>query len=494
MDTDGSCCENRTSYSTKSAQLAQDVVELVQSLGGTAISKHYAPRDEWNVNVKTFHNPFKLPRKANRWSFSEKNPPSRYIVDITPTRVCDHVCIKVAAKDGLFLTKDYIVTHNSTCLKVLSDRIGPPVFLAPTGKAALRMTELTGIQASTIHRWMYKATEDKYTGEVHFAPKPIEEIQKPENHLIVVDEASMVSEPLWEELRLTAAKLHCNLLLVGDPFQLPPVDPEAKVPFCILDDSFKTELRADLTEIFRQALDNPIIAASMAIREGNVDKARSLLPQPSQAEALKLSIDLNVAGDGVVICHRNVTRHATNSYVRSALKRSKKGIDPGEPLLILKNNYDAGVFNGEVTPFTGWEQESNEIEVYDSYRKTTIETAFGVTRFNGVKTVMAHERIYGRADTVGYGALAFVGCKLFNVGMRGRKHQPSHFGKTYQLKIPFLDANFGFCLTAHRSQGSEWDRVLVVIEPSIRLSQEEGLRWIYTATTRARKQAFLYWK
>ena len=424
------------------------------------------------------------------------------MTDLMLTKGQEHaLAVAMEAADGEYgiptvaVWRGFAGTGKSSCLKVLSERIGPPVLLAPTGKAALRMTEVTGIPASTIHRWMYKATEDKHTGEVRFDLKPLAEIEKPETRLIVVDEASMVSEPIWEELRITAGRLRCNLLLVGDPFQLPPVDPEAKVPFCILDDSFRTELRADMTEIVRQALDNPIIAASMAIRHGDIDKARSLLPQPTQAEALKLSLELNTSGDGVVICHRNVTRHATNSYIRTCLKRSKKGIDPGEPLLILKNNYEVGVFNGEVLPFGGWDEQSNEIEVFDKYKQTTIKTAFGVTRFNGVKAVLAHERIYGRADTVGYGALAFVGCKLFNVGSgRSRKKLSTHFDKMRQPKIPFLDANFGYCLTGHRSQGSEWNNVLVVIEPSIRLSTEEGLRWTYTAITRARKQCYLYWK
>ncbi len=88
MDTDGCSHKNRISYSTMSLQLAKDVQTLVQSLGGTAIIRSTdRTKDnkgtEYSVNVKTFFNPFSCSRKAKEWKYSSKNPPSRYITEIT---------------------------------------------------------------------------------------------------------------------------------------------------------------------------------------------------------------------------------------------------------------------------------------------------------------------------------------------------------------------------------------------------------------------------
>lgn len=59
-------------------------------------------------------------------------------------------------------------------------------------------------------------------------------------------------------------------------------------------------------------------------------------------------------------------------------------------------------------------------------------------------------------------------------------------------KLPVVQANFGYALTCHKSQGSEWGRVLVNVESSTDLSKEDGLRWLYTAITRAKEEVFIY--
>jgi exodeoxyribonuclease-5 len=383
-------------------------------------------------------------------------------------------------------------------LRVLAEEIGPPMFLTPTGKATLRLQEATGFEASTIHRWMYQPEVDKQSGVVRFDRKPLEKISRPSNHLIAVDEASMISEPIWTELLRVAALLKCNILLIGDPFQLPPVDPEARHPFCVLDDRFPADFKADLKEIVRQALDNPIIKASMYIRQGDMGAARALLPNLERMESWKLTLDICKKADGVVICHRNVTRHKINEGVRRDLKLPP-AIQTGEPMLILKNCYEANVYNGEVLPFPGWTWESDKVEVTDRYRNLSATTRFGATSFNNTKVLLAHERIRGKMEDIGYGPVAYAASRTY-YGKSTPEYPASRtnfrpFGKkkTSEPKHPFLDANFGYSLTCHKCQGSEFNRVLIIMEPTIRINEEEGLRWVYTAVTRAKEQAFLYW-
>jgi hypothetical protein len=119
MDTDGTSSGNRVRFSTTSPQLAEDVKELVQSLGGVAIVAKY-DRDEiraveWEVRVRVTFNPFHCARKAAGWRASTKNPPVRYISGIEEEGAAEEqVCISVAAEDHLYLTEGFAATHNTT--------------------------------------------------------------------------------------------------------------------------------------------------------------------------------------------------------------------------------------------------------------------------------------------------------------------------------------------------------------------------------------------
>jgi len=131
MDTDGCCSKNRTSYSTKSEILADDICWLIQSLGGAAIKHmydrtHHNKGIEYSVNVKTFKNPFTLPRKAQEWTLNAKVRMCRFIKDIRMLNYKEEsVCIKVDAVDELYLTDNFIVTHNTS----LAAMFPAPIFI-----------------------------------------------------------------------------------------------------------------------------------------------------------------------------------------------------------------------------------------------------------------------------------------------------------------------------------------------------------------------------
>lgn len=120
MDTDGSCTKNRTTFHTLSERLADDVCWLVRSLGGIAIKRTYdrSHQDkgvEYQVNVKPFFNPFSLPRKANEWHLTITHRMARYITKIEKLDYQEEqTCIRVSASDSLYLTNDFVVTHNSS--------------------------------------------------------------------------------------------------------------------------------------------------------------------------------------------------------------------------------------------------------------------------------------------------------------------------------------------------------------------------------------------
>lgn len=129
LDTDGSpiTCGGGVEYATASEALMDGVIELVQSLGGLAQSKssriptfaHKGEKKEgrvsWRVNIKLPAHlpPFRLPRKADLWQAPTKYPPTRSIVSVEPDGREEAVCIKVVNPDGLYVTRSYIVTHNT---------------------------------------------------------------------------------------------------------------------------------------------------------------------------------------------------------------------------------------------------------------------------------------------------------------------------------------------------------------------------------------------
>lgn len=115
MDTDGSCRKNRSIFHTTSLELAENVKELTQSLGGIANVRKYDRRSEgkpieYQVNINTYFCPFSLPRKANEWKPSKR---ARFIERIEICGKAEMQCIRVTADDHTYLTDQYIVTHNT---------------------------------------------------------------------------------------------------------------------------------------------------------------------------------------------------------------------------------------------------------------------------------------------------------------------------------------------------------------------------------------------
>jgi len=124
MDTDGSCSRNRTSFSSTSLKLIEGVTTLVQSLGGTTIRRKDDVREGkstcYSLNVKTLFNPFKHSDKKANWRFSKYAPPCRYITSVDYVGEVEQVCISVSAENSLYLTDNYIVTHNTSTLRLLA--------------------------------------------------------------------------------------------------------------------------------------------------------------------------------------------------------------------------------------------------------------------------------------------------------------------------------------------------------------------------------------
>jgi exodeoxyribonuclease-5 len=404
----------------------------------------------------------------------------------------------------------YAGTGKTTLLKKVPEVLGGvPMVVAPTGKAAIRVREATGIAARTIHSWLYDTDEDENSGEISFHRKNPMEITRGEVSVLVIDEASMVPSDLWEEIHDVCSMLHINILLIGDPFQLPPVekrqsntngyDDPAYAPFNLLSPDFKFTERVLLTEIVRQALDNPIIRASMLIRQGQVAKAVTGMPKLFPAQVLEKAAEIIKNGNGALIVHKNETRNRMNLAVREALKKPEHEIAPGEPLLVLQNNYRLQRFNGELVKFENWIDPPGAVHlIKDWIRKQEHRTRFGIAQIETTpldtwgQAALAVDQVFGRMAHIAQPPITKFVKILY--GRSVNQDDIRHMTRdelNRAMGQPLLNANFGYCLTCHKSQGSEWDKVIVCLEPTIRMQTEEGCRWVYTAITRSREECWI---
>lgn len=373
----------------------------------------------------------------------------------------------------------YAGTGKTTLIRMLADTYGEALVLTPTGKAALRVGEATGIFGMTIHRFLYLPTEDPKTGAPVFKLKDSwhETFSGMEGRYVLVDEASMVGQDVWDDLLRTAQRIGFHIILMGDLFQLPPVFKEKSgKPFSTLD--IPTPFKVNLTEVIRQALDSPIIKASMLLRSGKPEYEALALLNPIGANRFIDAVIEGRARGGATICFTNKRRHDINNRVRAALGFEAGDLRAGEPLLVTQNNYGLNAYNGEVIDFRGWTRQPGEpFVVTDRFTTSSLRMSFGVSTLNDSEAVLSPQQVTGAAEN------AKIGNWIIRKTSRG------WYRKTFDRDEapPHLDANYGYGLTGHKSQGSEWPEVLVVLEDAISmLSVIEKKRWLYTVLTRAK--------
>lgn len=497
MDTDGSINNGGYDYVSKSICLAEDVAFIARSLGLAAYVK-LTYKECQTGEGGFYHRVFISGDTSFLPCIVRPNIKRKQIKSVLHTGLNlkylgtgDYYGFSLDG-DGRFLLGDFTITHNTgktSMLKIIETEVGKIQVVTPTGKAALRVTEATGLPAITIHRWLYKPNPDPFTGGVSFSLKKPEEVHVPPSKLLVIDEASMVGLEVWTDLYGMCDRVGCNILAVGDPFQLPPVEVNNKTGFSLLETNFKYDERVELTEVLRQALESPIIRASMEVRNGDALKAIMELPiesRISDPDFLKTAQTI-LDEKGVIIAHQNKTRHLINNLIRKS--QGKFELTSGEPLLVLRNNYDLDLYNGEVVEFQGWEwQDSRMYEIYDAWKETKGKSKFGrgkvgVDMVDNGKVVnitqvtgLSVEGIKGGLDNLNMGAIEKVG--RYSCGKA----------------TSFLHCNYGHCLTTHKSQGSQWPTVMVVIEPTINLGTRDGKRWLYTSLTRPEKTLYISWR
>lgn len=381
-------------------------------------------------------------------------------------------------------------TGKTTLLKLVAQACAaqgrPFRILAPTGKAALRVKEATGYAASTIHRFLYEATEDPDTGDITFVPKTSASLLDYEGGLIIIDEASMMSKRIWTHLKAAAEVVGFQIIMVGDTFQLEPIGEESE-NFSALD--LVTPYRAHLSEVVRQALDSPVLRAATMIRIARTPMEINMALAELTPLLDRTPIDVAFQNPEIpVIVHRNVTRHEINRGVRTRRELPSLPV-AGEPLLVTKNNYAVGLigrFNGEVLRLDTIGLPG-EVPVKDRGTDQTMTLNYAQADIEGDRVILCADEIAGQ--THGLISEAWVSRGAGMGWRRGVLREPPNSlieGSMMKQRPSLLHCNYGYALSCHKAQGSEWPKILMVLEPSIALHSTSGRRWTYTALTRAK--------
>ena len=329
---------------------------------------------------------------------------------------------------------------------------------APTGKAARRMAELTGHEASTIHRLLEFSPFDG--GFQRDETNPIEA------DLLVVDEASMLSLDLADSLfRAVADESH--VLLVGDPDQLPPVGVGK-----VLDDLIISEAvpRVHLSKIFRQAARSMIIQNSRRINEGK-------LPYLSQEEAER-ALGGKMLNDFYWVTRKEPARtlELTLDMVTNRIPRTF-GFDPRTEIMVL-----APMRKGVV----GLEALNDALEEKlnpgpDGNRKKPIVPKRGISV--GSRIVQT-KNSYDEHHYVMNGEIALV----LDYRPESSEALLSLDDGEREIWVPTSDMDsymLAWAMSVHRSQGSQWPCVVAPVSSSFYVMLTRSL--VYTAVTRASK-------
>ena len=352
-------------------------------------------------------------------------------------------------------------------------------FCAYTGKAAsvlrskLKMFNgciKVGDYCGTIHSLIYAPNIDPQTKEIIGWMKN----ESLSYDLIICDEASMIGEEIFTDL----SSFGIPILAIGDHGQLPPIDPGMNL---------MDQPDIKLEKIHRHAENSPIIKLSILAREdgfiphGKYSECIAKV-HPNSSYIAKFIDSCSDFSESAILCGFNKTRIALNSKIRA--RYNYKGLYPniGERIICLKNNKDAKacpIYNGVIGTL-------KSLTRYYKYLRVQIAIDGEVDHYRG--KISPNSFNNEKPDNGEY----IEGEEEEDFNKQVRFIQNNNYQRSRQMRRTYLDLfDFGYCLTVHKSQGSEWPRVMVVEQPCQYWSGHLWNKWLYTAVTRAKSELLI---
>ncbi len=381
-------------------------------------------------------------------------------------------------------------TGKTTLIRAIHDQLShmSVVIAAPTGRAAKRVTEATGIPAKTIHRLLeypYPGERDEH-GKALAPGLPKRNAQhKLDEQVVLVDEASMIHHSLYKSL-IAAMRRDGYLRLFGDISQLQPIEQQSYIG---LPSPYKTVLGkgncVELTEIMRTAADSNIPHAAEAIKAGRnprrSDDFQLLITQKPQEWVRNFVLNddydvnehqiitpqttkfcgtnaLNKMVQQLVGCHPSM-RH---SFERHKWDKEPVSAGPGDRVLWTENTYDLRQEYDRYTPNGGFIAPDDTHQIMNGECGTVLAVTDG-------------------------GIDIDFGDRVVSVPYELVQYSPRQ--DTLITIQPLKSCTLGYVITTHKAQGSEWPHIVYIANSvhSWMLCRPN----IYTAVTRARKRVSL---
>lgn len=354
----------------------------------------------------------------------------------------------------------YAGTGKSTLVKfivsALNLRQTDIAYIAFTGKAALVLKDKGCPNAMTAHRLLYQSYPRNDGTFAHRPRRPIYPYK-----LIVVDEISMLPDEIWQ--LLLSHNIH--VIALGDPFQLPPVGK---------DNGVLKDAHIFLDEIMRQEEDSEIIKLTMDIRAGKPlelfkGKQVQVIDQCDMVDGMFTWADQVIVG-------KNETRRLVNHHMRKMIHGLEEGHEPidGDKVICVRNDWENPNEAGDVMVNGSIGYLSNvSFNNGHYFLKPQMLADFIPEGVTDEDLMLSPQDLIFRNVNMDY--------KLLNEGETtvNQKNWKS-FPKIWRPK----EFDYGYCITCHKSQGSEYGKVLV-LEEWLKGDAEMHARWLYTAATRA---------
>ena len=444
-----------------------------------------------------------------------------------------------------FITKglsEYLATAGRKC-----------VLIAPTGKAARVITRKSGRHATTIHKKIYSMDdirEYKVDGldgtETYKLYAEIEVNDDADNTVYVVDEASMVSDVYSEGefFRFGTGRLLSDLMkyvnldhndhtkkvvFIGDGAQLPPVgmsfSPALDQRYLTKAFGISNARHFELSQVVRQEAGSGILASANTLRESlskstfnNLSVASDTpdvqtCPKTDDLVSGYLASSGNKVDDiAMIIASSNAEVASFNEQVRRQLFPGREHITRGDKLVVVMNCIvdGVGINNGDLVYVTrvGEFTESRPIKLRNKNTSTgKVEETDVILKFRDVQigfrlpdgeAIRSDVKIIESLLYTNHPNLNSDESKALYIDFRHRNPHLPKRGKELRDALrqdPYFNAlrvKFGYALTCHKAQGSEWDDVFVQCKTHhTNPRTEEYFRWLYTAITRASKRVHL---
>ncbi len=359
----------------------------------------------------------------------------------------------------------YAGSGKSTLVKFLVAALEIPeeniVYACFTGKACNVLQQKGNKNVCTLHRLLY---EFRPKSDGTFIKLPRSAI---EYDLVIVDECSMASKELINQL----FKHQVHVICLGDPGQLPPINPED-------DNHLLDNPHVFLSEIHRQAQESEIIRVSMDIRAGRPlelldGKDVKIIDKDDLVEGMYLWADQ-------ILCAKNETRIGINNHMRELLGREGDPQD-GDKVICLRNYWETVDNCGN--PLT-----NGTIGYLQNNYSRLIKYPYFVNgggSFEAINAQLLTETGSRFEELLMDKRLILEGKESLDWKTKWALSKKDKFA----WMVP-MEFTYGYAITTHKAQGSSWDKILV-FEENFPFAKEEHQRWLYTAVTRAAEKCVI---